>query len=119
MVDSGKQDAGGGLEDRWRKALERQPVLRRLAETPVRSVADIEDAARQLGLHPSSIYRLLRRFAMDQTAEAITGQARGWRAGRSRVPERIEALIDEAIETFYLTKPARRVAASPESRRQR
>ena len=100
-----------GLERRWQTALERQPQLRRLIEAPTRTRADVEAAASQLGLHPSSLYRLLRRYATHQSAEAITGVARGWRPGNSRVPARVEAIIDAAIEDFYLTKPAPSEAA--------
>jgi putative transposase len=100
-----------GAEERWRLALERQPELRSLIEAPHRSRADVQAAAARLGLHPSTLYRLLRRFAVEQTAEAITGEARGWRPGRSRLPSSIEAVIDAAIEDFYLTRQSPSLAA--------
>ena len=101
----------GGAEERWRRALERQPELRKLIETPTRSRSDVEAAAHRLGLHISTLYRLLRRFASDQTAEAITGEARGWRPGRSRLPAPIDSVIDAAVQDFFLTKQAPTAAA--------
>lgn len=71
----------------------------------------MEATANRLGLHISTLYRLLRSFAVDQTAEAITGTARGWRPGRSRVPASIETVIDGAIQDFFLTKQAPSAAA--------
>lgn len=101
----------GAAEQRWRKALERQPELRKLIEAPRRSRADMEQAASRLGLHISTLYTLLRRFAADQTAESITGEARGWRPGRSRLPASIERLIDATIQDFFLTRQAPSAAA--------
>jgi putative transposase len=100
-----------GAEQRWRLALERQPELRKLIEAPRRSRADVQSAADRLGLHASTVYRLLHRFAVEQTAEAITGEARGWRSGRSRLSASIETLIDAAIQDFFLTRQAPSAAA--------
>lgn len=98
-------------DQRWRRALERQPELRKLTGASKRSRDDVQAAADRLGLHASTLYRLLRRFAVDQTAEAITGEPRGWRPGRSRLPASIETLIDAAIRDFFLTKQAPSPAA--------
>lgn len=65
----------------------------------------------RLGLHVSTVYRLLRRFALGQTADAITGQARGWRQGRSRLPASLEDAIDAGIQDFFLTPEAPSVVA--------
>ena len=111
MADDPELRPTRGAEERWRRALERQPALRKLVEAPSRSRADVEVAATQLGLHISTLYRLLRRFAVDQTAEAIMGHARGWRPGRSRLPASIETVIDTAIQDFFLTRQAPSAAA--------
>ena len=104
MADDPDMRPTGGAEQRWRRALERQPELRKLIETPTRSRSDVEAAAHRLGLHISTLYRLLRRFASDQTAEAITGEARGWRPGRSRLPASIDSVIDAAVQDFFLSQ---------------
>jgi len=111
MADDPDMRPTGGAEQRWRRALERQPELRQLIETSPRSRSDVEAAAHRLGLHISTLYRLLRRFASDQTAEAITGEARGWRPGRSRLPASIDSVIDAAVQDFFLTKQAPTAAA--------
>lgn len=111
MADAPGSQRTEGAEQRWRLALERQPELRRLIEAPRRSRADVQAAADRLGLHASTLYRLLRRFATERTVEAITGEARGWRAGRSRLPASIEILIDAAIQDFFLTRQAPSAAA--------
>ena len=61
MADDPDMRPTGGAEQRWRRALERQPELRKLIETPTRSRSDVEAAAHRLGLHISTLYRLLRR----------------------------------------------------------
>lgn len=106
MTDAPISRRRGGAEQRWLQALERQPELRELIEAPTRSRADIEAAASRLGIHISTIYRLLRRFAGPQTVEAITGQARGWRRGRSRLPAAVVEAIVAAIQAFFLTPEA-------------
>jgi putative transposase len=111
MADDLVLRPSSGAEQRWLKALERRPELRQLIDAPTRSRADVEAAASRLGLHVSTVYRLLRRFALEQTAEAITGQARGWRRGRSRLPASIENAIDAAIQDFFLTPETPSVAA--------
>ncbi len=111
MADAPGTHQTEGAEQRWRLALERQPELRRLIEAPRRSRADVQAAADRLGLHASTLYRLLHRFAVEQTAEAITGEARGWRSGRSRLSASIETLIDAAIQDFFLTRQAPSAAA--------
>jgi putative transposase len=111
MADAPVMRRSSGAEQRWLKALERQPELRELIEAPTRRRADIEAAASRLGLHISTIYRLLRRFAGPQTTEAITGQARGWRRGRTRLPAALDETIDAAIQAFFLTAEAPSVAA--------
>lgn len=111
MTDASVLRRSSDAEQRWLKALERQPELRELIDAQARSRADVEAAASRLGLHISTVYRLLRRFAVAQTAEAITGQARGWRRGRSRLPASLVETIDAAIQDFYLTPEAPSVAA--------
>jgi hypothetical protein len=51
MADDPELHSPGGTEERWRRALERQPELRRLTEAPRRSRTDVEAAANRLGLH--------------------------------------------------------------------
>ncbi len=111
MTDDPVLRPSSGADQRWLKAVERQPELRQLIGAPGRGRADVEAAASRLGLHTSTVYRLLRRFALEQTADAVTGQARGWRRGRTRLPASVDDAIDAAIQDFFLTPEAPSVAA--------
>lgn len=93
-------------EARWQTALERRPALRRLAETPRTTRAEVEEQARELGISASTIYRLLRRFRKAGTVDSIVAQPRGWRPQVSRLPNAVEEILSSAIESFYLAQPA-------------
>ncbi|CAN7659828.1 DDE-type integrase/transposase/recombinase [Phenylobacterium sp. LjRoot225] len=93
-------------ERRWQRAVERQRVLRSLIESPTRTRADVEVAARRLNLHPATVYRLIARYAVDGTATAITAGVGGWRKGLSKLPARTGEIIDAAIEEVFLDPQA-------------
>lgn len=93
-------------EARWQTALERRPALRRLAETPRTTRAEVEEQARELGISASTIYRLLRRFRKAGTVDSIVAQPRGWRPQVNRLPNAVEEILSSAIESFYLAQPA-------------
>lgn len=93
-------------DNRWKRALERQPALRRLAETPRTTRTEVEKQARDLGISASTLYRLLQRFRKSGTVDSIVARPRGWRAQASRLPEAVEEIVSVAIENFYLAQPA-------------
>ena len=93
-----------GDERRWDLAVERQRALRPLLDNPNRTRGEVEAAARRLNVHAATVYRLLARYAVGETAQAVVTGVGGWKAGRPRLPARIIEVIDTAIEQLFLNR---------------
>ena len=98
--------ARAGDDHRWELAVARQHELRPLLENPDRSRDDVGAAARCLNLHPATIYRLLARYDVGATAQAVVPGVGGWKAGRPRLPARTVEIIDAAIQDMFLDRQA-------------
>ena len=104
MAKDGASYAPEGEEQRWDLAVKRQRELRRLLDNPNRSRADVEAAAQRLNVHTATVYRLLARYAVGETAQAVVTGVGGWKAGRPRLHARIIEIIDTAIEQLFLDR---------------
>lgn len=91
-------------EGEWTEARRRLPIVRRLAEMPGRTRADVLKAACELGLGPTHIYALLKRFALDPRLTALLPQGRGPKRGSSRLSAEVDDVIDDVVASFYLTR---------------
>jgi len=88
----------------WEEARRRFPIVRRLVDDPSRTRAQVIEAAAALGLGVTQTYALLRRYQADPRLTSLLPQHRGPARGYSRLTGEIESLIEEAIETVYLTR---------------
>ena len=93
-----------GEEQRWELAVARQRVLRPLLDNPHRTRAEVDAAAQRLNVHTATVYRLLARYAVGETAQAVVTGIGGWKAGRPRLPARVIEIIDTAIEQLFLDR---------------
>jgi putative transposase len=109
-VSKAEDEQQAGDERRWDLAVARQRELRPLLENPNRTRAEVEAAASRLNVHPSTVYRLLDRYAISETAQAVVTGAGGWKAGRPRLPARVVDIIDAAIDEVFLDRQAPRKA---------
>lgn len=91
-------------ESAWAEARRYFPVFHRLANTPKRNRSQIVAAAAELGCSRSLVYKLLRRFIADPRLTSLLSHQRGPTRGGSRLPSEIHLLIDEMIESVYLTR---------------
>jgi putative transposase len=89
---------------RWEEARRRLPIVRQLVDYPNRTRAQVIAAATALGLGVTQTYELLRRYQADPRLTSLLPQNRGPVRGFSRLTSEIELLIEEAIETVYLTR---------------
>lgn len=106
MAKRGASYEPGGEERRWDLAVERQRTLRPLLDNPNRTRAEVEAAARCLNVHTATVYRLLARYAVGETAQAVVTGVGGWKAGRPRLPARVIEIIDLAVEELFLDRQA-------------
>lgn len=90
-------------ESAWAEARRYFPVFHRLANTPKRNRSQVIAAAAELGCSRSLVYKLLRRFIADPRLTSLLSHQRGPTRGGSRLSSEIHRLIDEMIESVYLT----------------
>lgn len=93
----------------WDEARRCLPVIRRLAGDGARTRAKILAAARELGCGPTHVYALLRCYADDPRLTSLLPRVRGRRAGDRQLDPAVEALIEVAIDKFYLTRQRPRI----------
>ena len=91
-------------EAAWTEAVARELVLRRLASRERLGRAEIVEACRELGVRRARLYQLLRAYRTRPVTSSVVNRPSGSRAGSRRLSAAVEALIDEAIQTFYRTR---------------
>lgn len=94
----------------WRKACEREPIIRALTAEPRLGRKAIAEAGLKLSLNRSRIYELLARYRENPVTSSLVDQHDGFPKGRSRLPCEVERLIDAKIEQFYLSRPKPTIA---------
>ena len=94
----------------WRKACEREPIIRALAGEPRLGRKAITEAGLKLSLSRSRIYELLARYRENPVTSSLVDQHDGFPKGRSRLTCEVERLIDAKIEKFYLSRPKPSIA---------
>jgi putative transposase len=70
----------------------------------VAATQDVLAAAAELGCCLAHVYVLMRRYRADPRLTSLLPRRRGPLRGNSRLPREMDALIDEVIETLYLTR---------------
>jgi putative transposase len=88
----------------WDRALRYLPVVRRLAESTTRTLADVETAAAELGCSGVHLYSLIGRYQADPRLTSLLPRRRGPAPGGSLLSAEIDALIDDVIQEVYLTR---------------
>lgn len=97
-------------ERQWDEARRCLPVIHALAQQPERTRAEVVAAARMLGCGPTHVYALLRRYLADPRLTSLLPRPPGRRLGFSVCSEELDALINEVIETIYLTRQRARIS---------
>lgn len=93
----------------WEKARRCLPVIRQLMDNHQRTRAEVAAAAAELGCGPTHVYALLRRYLADPRLTSLLPRRRGAQPGRSRLAAEIDMLINETIETVYLSRQRPRI----------
>jgi putative transposase len=91
-------------EPQWEEAHRCLSVIQRLATSARRTRADVVAAAQELGYSRTQLYVLLGRYLADPRLTSLLPRRCGPPRGRSHFTREIDALVDEAIETVYLTR---------------
>ncbi len=91
-------------EAAWAEARRCLPVVRMLANKADRTRANVEAAARELGYGPTHLYGLLRRYLDSPRLTSLLPRTRGPAPGGTLLDPAVDAVIEEAIDSFYLTR---------------
>ena len=76
-----------------------QPLLEK--ETIGRN--DVQTRSQEIGVSVATLYRWLNRYRSSNTLSSLIPMSRGWKKDRTRLATETETLIDEVIQSFYLT----------------
>jgi putative transposase len=87
----------------WDRALRYLSVVRRLSESSTRTRADVATAAAELGCGVVHLYSLIGRYQVDPRLTSLLPRRRGPAPGGSLLSAEVDAVIDDAIRTVYLT----------------
>ena len=94
----------------WDVARRHFDLIHALAGNPARTRAQVQDAAKQLGRGVTQTYALLRLYEADPRLTTLLPKQPGPTRGYSRLPNSMESLIEEVIESDYLTRQRPRVS---------
>lgn len=94
----------------WDRALRYLSVVRRLTESSTRTRAEVAAAAAELGCRTAHLYELLGRYQADPRLTSLLPGRRGPSPGGSLLSVDVDAVIDDAIQSFYLTRERPKVS---------
>jgi transposase-like protein len=98
-------------ENSWRNAVEKFEALRVLMDGGAkRTRAAVTRPARAIGKHPATIYRWIQQYKSSERLSVLLRQGRSDR-GKSRLPSKVDRIIEAAIEKIYLTAESPQMAA--------
>ena len=93
----------------WARAQQKlvilQPILQRRGD-----MALVEATAREHGMSQSTLYRWLRAYEQTGSVRSLVEQPHTGGKGKKRLDKALDAIIQQAIETHYLTPQKKPVA---------
>jgi putative transposase len=94
---------GGTNDGDWVKARRRAEIVARtLPDAPTDRRLLLSEAARELCVDRSTIYRWRARFEVERRLSALLPRQRGRPKGYCQVDPRVDELVETQIQTFYL-----------------
>jgi putative transposase len=94
----------------WDRALRYLSVVQRLAASTSRTRREVQSAAAELGCGVVHLYSLIGRYQDDPRLTSLLPGRRGPAPGGSLLSAEIDAVIDDAIQTVYLTRQQSKVS---------
>src|SRR5260370_39432260 len=96
-------DFASVAETAWEKARRRTEIIRKLVENPRRTKTDVREAVGSLGCSVARAYKLMARYVDDPTVSSQLPRRPGPDRGRSHLDAERDTLIDQVIESMYLS----------------
>ena len=102
-------------EEEWQFARERLRIIQPILSGEVRGTAATREIAKNSGYGIATIYRWVKTFKNSGLLSDLLSDKPGWRSGKWRLNDEVEAIIKERIENFYMTDQKRSIASTVES----
>lgn len=100
--DSHQDLADIGDED-WKIAEQRFAAIKPLLHDSFIGRQEVESRAKEIGVDAATLYRWIQKYSAIGVVSALIPKKRGWKEGKSRIPEFSDKVIEEVIRDFYLT----------------
>ncbi|MBC17460.1 MAG: transposase [Desulfovibrio sp.] len=97
------QDIDEITTDDWKIAEERYEKIKPLVEFESPGRKKVNQRAKEVGVHPSTLYRWLNDYQSFGVTSALIPKRRGWKEGKGRISAAAERVIEQTIKDFYLT----------------
>lgn len=91
-------------DEHWAIAKRRYEAIEPLLGGVIRTRTEIRERAKQYQVDAATIYRWVDRYKSWGELLALVPRRRGWVSGVARISEGAQALIDEVIQEYYLSK---------------
>lgn len=89
-------------EEAWDEAVEKYRALRHLVHDAARKAQDVTNVASDLGVSMMTVYRWIKRIERSGTVTCLLRKRRT-DAGKRRLPEAVEKIVQDVIAEEYLT----------------
>lgn len=90
-------------DEEWAEGQRRLFYIKPLLEKPVRYRADVEEVAKQAGVHFTTLYKWLRAFLLSGHVSSLVPAKAGRRTGTRMLSADQESVIQSAIDDKYLS----------------
>lgn len=105
-------DLGTVLGDEWDEARQRYEIVKPLLELPRLTRRAVVEAAKASGKHWATLYRWIRTYRDSGRVSSLLPTGSDGGRGKSRLDQKIDAVIEATIGDFYLTRERRTVQAA-------
>lgn len=95
----------------WARAIEREPMFRRLAHRPRLTDVEVGAALAELDLGKSQFYEILRRYRAHPVTSSLLPARPGPKQGLNRLPPEVNRQVEQTIRRFYLRREKPSMAA--------
>lgn len=101
-------------EEEWQFARERLKIIEPILNRKEWGRAAVKKIAKDSGYGETTIYRWVKAYKNSGLLSDLLSEKPGWKTGKWRMNEQVEAIIKERIENFHLTEQKPSVAATTE-----
>ncbi len=101
-------------EDEWQFARERLKIIEPLLSGKEWGSAAVAKIAKNSGYGVATIYRWIKAYSNSGLLSDLLPDKGGWKAGKFRLNDDVEAIIKDRIDNYYLTDQRRSVAKTTE-----